>query len=161
MQKAEVYFSLGSNLGDRLFYLKEAVRRMEAYFGIHYTSFSSIIETDPWGFESDDKFLNAAVRFDFPMVGQDPHLHSLSILSVCKKIERELGRNTTVLYEGEKRIYTSRPIDIDILLYEDMKLSTPLLSIPHLLMKEREFVMVPLREIVSVRMKEAHPDIFR
>ncbi len=143
-----VYFSLGSNLGDRCGNILEAVRLMGERFsemeGVNCkpAAMSSLIETEPWGFESDDKFLNAAVRFDLT---SSPH----DILRAIKSIERQLGRETTSpVYDSEgNRIYASRLIDIDILLYGDEKISTPDLIIPHPRMYERDFVLIPLREI--------------
>lgn len=143
-----VYFSLGSNLGDRRRNILEAVRLMGERFsemeGVERrpVAMSSLIETEPWGFESEDKFLNAAVRFD---LASSPH----DILKAVKIIERQLGRETnSPLYGTDgRRIYTSRPIDIDILLYGDEKIETPDLIIPHPRMHERDFVLIPLREI--------------
>lgn len=144
-----VYFSLGSNMGDRRENILAAVRMMGERFsdmeGVERkpVAMSSLIETEPWGFESDKKFLNAAVRFD---LASSPH----DILRTVKSIERQLGRETkSPVYDSEgKRIYASRPIDIDILLYGDEKISTPDLIIPHPRMYERDFVLIPLREIL-------------
>lgn len=146
-----VYFSLGSNMGDRRRYILEAVRLMGERFSDMEdverkpVALSSLIETEPWGFESDDKFLNAAVRFDLSSSPQD-------ILSAVKSIERLLGRETKApVYDSEgKRIYFSRPIDIDILLYGNETIITPNLVIPHPRMHERDFVLIPLREILEM-----------
>ncbi len=143
-----VYFSLGSNLGDRRQNILEAVRLMGERFSEMEdierkpVALSSLVETEPWGFESDNKFLNAAVRFDLE---SSPH----DILKTVKDIERSLGRKTLPpAYDPDgRRIYSSRPIDIDILLFGDLKINTPELTIPHPRMFEREFVLVPLREI--------------
>lgn len=148
-----VYFSLGSNLGDRRKNILEAVRLMGERFsemeGVERrpAALSSIIETAPWGFKSDDNFLNAAVRFD---LSSPPH----EILKTVKSIERSLGRETLPpAYDSDgRRIYRSRVIDIDILLCGDMKIDTRDLTIPHPRMYERDFVLTPLREIgVSFR----------
>lgn len=144
-----VYFSLGSNLGDRRKNILEAVSLMgERFSEMEGTerqpvALSSLIETEPWGFESDDKFLNAAVRFDLT---SSPH----RILEAVKGIERHLGRETLppVYDSSGHRIYSSRIIDIDILLCGDMKIDTPELTIPHPRMHERDFVLIPLREII-------------
>ena len=72
------------------------------------------------------------------------------ILEICKKIERKLGREGVPQYnENGERIYTSRPIDIDILLFGDHKIDCPELTVPHKLMYERDFVMIPLQEIAG------------
>jgi len=98
---------------------------------------SSFIETEPWGFESEHPFLNAAV-----MVLTT--LSPIECLDATQQIERELGRKKKS--KGGK--YHDRPIDIDLLLYGDLKLSTSRLTIPHPHMYERDFVMIPLREIL-------------
>ena len=144
-----VYFSLGSNLGDRRKNILEAVRLMGERFSemegadCRPVALSSLIETEPWGFESEDKFLNCAVRFD---LNSSPH----DILKTVKSIERRLGRETSPpQYDTEgRRIYSSRPIDIDILLYGNETLNTPDLIIPHPRIQERDFVLMPLREIM-------------
>lgn len=143
-----VYFSLGGNLGDRRKNILEAVRLMAERFsemdGVERrpVAMSSLIETEPWGFKSDDRFLNAAVRFDLSSSAQN-------VLKAVKDIEHSLGRKTSApAFDSDgRRIYTSRPIDIDILLYGDLKMNTPELTIPHPRMMERDFVLIPLREI--------------
>ena len=74
------------------------------------------------------------------------------ILEICKDIERRLGRTGEPEYDAEgQRIYRSRPIDIDILLFGEHKIDCPELTVPHKLMYERDFVMVPLKEILSIK----------
>ena len=114
-----------------------------------YTAVSSLLETEPWGFESEDKFLNAAVRYQLRLrKGYNPEAEGLMILEICKDIERKLGRTGKPQYDeiGE-RIYTDRPIDIDILLFGDNKIDCEELTVPHKHMYERDFVMIPLKEI--------------
>lgn len=133
-----VYLSLGSNLGDRKATMRRAIGLLNERAG-SVDRQSSFIETEPWGFESTNKFLNMCVRL----------LTTLSpeqLLMATKQIERELGR-TQKSVNGQ---YHDRPIDIDILMYDDLQLSTPDLTLPHPHMQEREFVMKPLREILSV-----------
>lgn len=140
----EVYFSIGSNQGDRLAKLNAAVEMLEQRLGKgSLLRRSSVIETKAWGFEAPD-FLNCAVclRSD-----KQP----LEILRICKEIESALGRTPAApQYDADgKRIYHDRPIDIDILLYGDEKVELPELRIPHPLMRERDFVMLPLKEILK------------
>lgn len=136
-----VYLALGSNLGEREAALRQAVRLLDFRFGRPCTALSSFIETPAEGFDGPP-FINGAVRYDLD-------LEPLEILRICKEVERELGRTD----EGRKfdglgrRIYRSRPLDIDILLIGDERIDSPELTVPHPRMKEREFVMVPLREI--------------
>ena len=80
--------------------------------------------------------------------GYNAEAEALMILEICKDIERRLGRTGRPQYdENGGRIYTSRPIDIDILLFGDNMIDCPELTVPHRLMYERDFVMIPLREI--------------
>ena len=133
-----VYLSLGSNLGDREATMRRAIGLLNERAG-SVDRQSSFIETEPWGFESTNKFLNMCVRL----------LTTLSpeqLLMATKQIERELGR-TQKSVNGQ---YHDRPIDIDILMYDDVHLFSNDLTLPHPHMQEREFVMKPLREILSV-----------
>ena len=128
--------SLGSNMGDRRSLLNRAIALIEERIGA-VQRVSSFIETEPWGFESEHPFLNAACMV----------LTTLSpeqCLKETQQIERELGRTT----KSKDGIYHDRPIDIDLLMYGDLKLSTPTLTLPHPRMQERDFVMIPLREIL-------------
>lgn len=132
----EVYLGLGSNLGDREQTLREAVKRIEELVG-EVVRRSALYETEPWGFVSDHPFVNAAVCC---MTELSPR----GVLEKTQLIERELGR-THKSVDGH---YTDRPIDIDILLYDDITVDEPDLRIPHPLMHERDFVMKPLNEIL-------------
>lgn len=133
-----VYLSLGSNLGDREATMRRAIGLLNERAG-SVDRQSSFIETEPWGFESTNKFLNMCVRL----------LTTLSpeqLLTATKQIERELGR-TQKSVNGK---YHDRPIDIDILMYDDVQIDSNDLTLPHPHMQEREFVMIPLREILSI-----------
>ena len=141
----KTYLLLGSNMGEKEQNLSEAVRLInEAFKGLINGAIvhSSIYETEPWGFESDEKFLNQAVVFDTDI---DPEL----IMRMCLVIEKQVGR---VRYgmnfdEEGKRIYESRVIDIDMMLYGDRIIDTEYLKIPHPRLHEREFALRPLAEI--------------
>ena len=140
MKQQDVYFSLGSNLGDRQARIDEALRRLDKALGRPYEALSSIIETPAWGFDGPP-FLNCVVRY---RSARRPE----TLLHICKRIERAMGRRGAPEYDAEgRRIYRDRPIDIDILLYGDMTVDTPDLKIPHPLMRQREFIMRPLAEI--------------
>ena len=132
-----VYFSLGSNLGDKKQNLSTAIKLMEKQIGVLLRQ-SAFLETEPWGFQSDNSFVNAAICMETT-------LEPLEVLAETQKIEREMGR-TIKSVNGE---YHDRIIDIDILLYDDLHINTPQLTIPHPLMEERDFVMIPLREILK------------
>ena len=107
------------------------------------------METEPWGFDSQEKFMNAAVLYELDMKkGYNPEAEGLMILEICKDIERRLGRTGKPQYDDNGgRISTDRPIDIDILLFGDNRIDCEELTVPHKLMYERDFVMVPLKEI--------------
>ncbi len=151
----EVYLGLGTNLGDREANISEALKRLGDAFGCDSLALSGFYETEPWGFESEDKFLNAAVRYDLAMSPEE-------ILGICKSIERKMGRPDGKPEYGPdgKRIYSSRIVDIDILLYGTETIDLPDLKIPHPLMSVREFVMKPLSEIISDNMRAAFPALF-
>ena len=131
----QVYLGLGTNLGDKEANLKAAIEEIRKRVG-EIASLSAFYASEPWGFESENSFLNAVC-----CVMSD--LSPMEILSIAQEIERELGRKT----KSVGGIYSDRMIDIDILLYDDLRIHTPELTIPHPLMWERDFVMIPLREI--------------
>lgn len=149
MEKVDLYLSLGSNQGDRRHNIETALSLLNIELKKPYKAVSSLVETEPWGFESDEKFINAAVHYEleFPK-GYNAEAEALMILEICKDIERRLGRTGAPQYDEKgERIYSSRPIDIDILLFGDNRIDCPELTIPHKLMWERDFVMIPLKEI--------------
>lgn len=138
--RESVYFSLGTNLGDRQSNIFKALEKMDEAFGVHWSALSDIIETPAWGFEGP-AFLNCAVKYKIEST-------PLEVLKVCKSIEREMGRTATPEYAPDgSRIYRDRPIDIDILYYGRRKVDTPELKIPHPLIPERDFVKIPLAQI--------------
>jgi 2-amino-4-hydroxy-6-hydroxymethyldihydropteridine diphosphokinase len=149
MEKVDLYLSLGSNQGDRAGNIEKALSLLNIELKTPYKALSSLIETEPWGFESDEKFINAAVLYQLHLPkGYNPEAEGLMILEICKDIERRLGRKGGPVYdEMGERVYSSRPIDIDILLFGDNKIDCPELTVPHKLMHERDFVMIPLNEI--------------
>lgn len=133
----EVYLGLGSNLGDKCLHLRTAINEIEKRIG-HVECQSAFVETEPWGFESDNTFVNAVVRVDTA-------LSPLDLLKETQTIEREMGR-THKTVDGK---YSDRIIDIDILLYGDVEINLPELVVPHPRMYERDFVMKPLEEVRS------------
>ncbi len=152
----EVYLGLGSNIGDRKSYIDKALALLNAENGIRVDAVSDIIETEPWGFVSDSDFMNCVAR-----VFVDETISPEDLLGLCKGVERSLGRRENVEYDASgKRLYHSREIDIDILIFGTQRIDSEMLKIPHPLMKSRNFVMIPLRQIVSDKIAEAFPDIF-
>ena len=149
--KVDLYLSLGSNQGDRKKNIEDALSILNIELGTPYKAVSSLIETEPWGFESENKFVNAVVLYELDMKnGYNPEAEGLMLLEICKSVERRLGRRGVSQYdERGERIYTDRPIDIDILLFGDNKIDCKELTVPHKLMYERDFVMKPLNEIMN------------
>ncbi len=130
-----LYLSLGANLGDRERTLEMAIRLVGERVGTVRRR-SSFHHTAPWGFESQNQFINAAIAVETSLTPRQ-------VLEATKGIERDLGRKG----KSEDGKYRDREIDIDILLYDGMTVDEPGLKIPHPLMRERDFVMAPLREI--------------
>jgi len=138
-----VYFSLGSNEGDRERNILEAIRLMDKAFGTSCKRKSKILETQSWGFDGPD-FLNCAVMYEIE--GMSPE----ETLKAVKEIESVLGRRGEPEYDSEgRRIYRNRPIDIDILYFGERIVDTPELTIPHPLIEKRDFVKIPLKEIIA------------
>lgn len=137
-----VYLSLGTNLGDKEKNLLSAISEIERRIG-PIRAQSAFLATEPWGFESKNNFLNAAVRVE-------TELSPLALLRETQQIERDMGRTqkSTTTPHTSTAIYHDRIIDIDILLYDDLHISTPRLTIPHPHMYERDFVLIPLKEIL-------------
>lgn len=124
--------ALGSNLGDRESYIRQAVAHLERRFG-PVVRISPMLETQAIGFEGP-AFLDALAVFHCT---EDP----LTVLGICKETERHMGRTDAPEYDSDgRRIYHDRIIDIDILLYGERKVGTPVLTIPHPALKTRPFI---------------------
>ena len=134
----EVVLSLGSNLGDRGQYLLNAIELINSEIGCVVKK-SSVYETSSWGFDSND-FLNQVIVVN-------TSVKPLKLLGIIQEIERKLGRiNKSKIINGLPQ-YFDRTIDIDILIYGNEKIESEKLIIPHPKMKERDFVMIPLKEL--------------
>ena len=131
------YLSLGTNLGDKENNLLSAISEIERRIG-PVRAQSTFLATEPWGFDSQNTFLNAAIRIE-------TKFSPLELLDETQQIERDLGRK----HKSVNGQYHDRIIDIDILLYDDLHISTPRLTIPHPHMHERDFVIIPLKEIIQ------------
>ena len=139
MDSHKVYLGLGSNLGDCRKNLERAIRLIGDRVGL-VTRQSSFIETEPWGFESPHKFMNAVILCETTRSPRE-------VLLLTQQIERDMGRMKKSVSGG----YADRAIDIDILLYDDVTIDEPDLKIPHPLMHQRDFVMRPLNEIKTTK----------
>lgn len=133
---AKCFLGLGTNLGNKEENLKEALRLTDLLIG-KVVRKSGMLESAPWGFASENSFMNMVV-----VVETD--LSPLELLQQTQQIEKKIGRTSK-----SSGSYADRLIDIDVLLYEDIEVDLPELKIPHPLMKERDFVMMPLREVID------------
>lgn len=131
-----VYLGLGSNLGNRKAILNDTIALINERVG-EVVRQSSFLETEPWGFESPNQFLNACLCVNTELAPRQ-------LLEATQVIEKEMGR----AHKTMNRKYQDRIIDIDILMIDDLKIDEPDLKVPHPLMKERDFVMIPLKEIL-------------
>lgn len=127
-----VAVALGSNMGNRLAHLHQAVNAIRLY-GFRISALSSVWETAPWGDTDQPRFLNMCLIANTEMSAADA-------LDTVKKIERELGRT-------ESRHWGPREIDIDIILFGAEIIQTERLTVPHPMMQERAFVLRPLSEV--------------
>jgi 2-amino-4-hydroxy-6-hydroxymethyldihydropteridine diphosphokinase len=129
------YLGLGSNVGDRLAHLRAAVDLLQSSDDVRVVSCSSVYETDPVGEILDQRdFYNAVVAVE-------TELEAHALLDACKRIERELGREP-----GGPR-HAPRPIDVDLLIADDLAVADERLVLPHPELANRRFVLTPLAEI--------------
>ncbi|PCJ89508.1 MAG: 2-amino-4-hydroxy-6-hydroxymethyldihydropteridine diphosphokinase [Flavobacteriales bacterium] len=129
------YLLLGGNLGVRVETLAMTVELIEKRIG-QAAKKSSIYETEPWGFQHENKFLNQVIKVKTALL-------PIELLTKILKIEKQLGRTRN------KSQYSARTIDIDILFYNNIIISEKNLQIPHPRLHERKFALVPLCEIAS------------
>lgn len=127
------YLSLGSNMGDRFEMLRQAVAQLAEQPAVTVTQISSLYETDPVGYTDQEPFLNMVVQLE-------TELTAMALLDVCQMIEQNLNRKRLVRWGP-------RTIDLDILLYNQDRIETARLTVPHPRMNERAFVLIPLLEI--------------
>lgn len=130
-----VYLGLGTNLGDKRSLLRQALDDIEERIG-RIISRSSFYDTAPWGFISENRFLNAVAKVETPLSPGE-------LLSMTQTMEKELGRKTKSDASG----YADRPMDIDILLFNDEIIHDERLEIPHPQIEHRDFVLLPFVEI--------------
>jgi 2-amino-4-hydroxy-6-hydroxymethyldihydropteridine diphosphokinase len=131
---AGAYLGLGSNLGERESHLRTAIQALDKLRGTRVIATSRLYCSKPWGKVDQPDFMNMAASIE-------TELEPAELLGECKRIEREAGRT-----EGER--WGPRVLDIDILLYDDLTLNSDTLSIPHLHMWQRQFVLAPLAELL-------------
>jgi 2-amino-4-hydroxy-6-hydroxymethyldihydropteridine diphosphokinase len=129
------YLGLGSNLGDRRQHLAEAVRRLHAGPALQVMKVSSVYESSPVGVTAQPDFLNLVAQVKTTYAPQE-------LLAECLRIEADLGR-------VRRERWGPRTIDIDLLLYGDLRIDDESLMVPHPRIRERSFVLTPLAEIAS------------
>lgn len=132
---SEVYLLIGGNLDDRFSLISKAKDLIEDQIG-EIIKESSIYETEPWGFEAEQNFLNQVIKVNTSLTAH-------SVLGICLGIEYELGR------ERSSEQYTSRTMDIDILFYNDEIINEKELIIPHPKLHLRRFTLKPLAEVAA------------
>ncbi|MDD2964769.1 MAG: 2-amino-4-hydroxy-6-hydroxymethyldihydropteridine diphosphokinase [Bacteroidales bacterium] len=125
---------LGSNLGNRLLNLSESLSAL-ASRGVSPLEWSHVYESDPWGFDSSNRFLNMAAKVRMSLSPEE-------LLAVCLEVEAFLGRTRS----GSG--YSSRTIDIDVLLFDDLIINLPNLTVPHPRLVQRRFALVPLLQLL-------------
>lgn len=134
-KEATVYLGLGSNLGNLSRNIEQACLLIEEKAG-HIEARSADFVSEPWGFKSDNLFLNIVLRIKSSLI-------PLDLLHVLQTIEQQMGRTE----KSVGGVYHDRVIDIDILEYEGVEMQTEELTLPHPLIQERDFVYIPLAEV--------------
>ena len=135
MERKTIYLGLGSNAGNREENIKRAIEHLSLALGSP-TALSTIIESEPWGYDSQNSYLNCVVAFETTLA-------PLQLLDTTEAIERTLGR----AQKSINGVYSDRTMDIDILFYGNDIVTHPRLTVPHPLLHERLFVLAPLNEI--------------
>lgn len=130
---ARAFLGLGSNIGDKVENLREAVRLIDADAKTHVVAKSSLYSTAPVGYLDQDDFVNGVVEVETSLSPED-------LLALCQSVEQTLRRVRLIRWGP-------RTIDVDVLLYEGLISSDPVLTLPHPRMHERGFVLVPLAEL--------------
>ncbi len=135
--KSKIYLLLGSNLESRIDFLRKAEKKISEKIGKIFKK-SSVYESKSWGFESEQIFLNQVVLVE-------TSLKPIQLLETTQAIEKQIGRIEKTHNQG----YKDRKIDIDILFYDDLIIKTKNLIIPHCLLHERRFTLLPMCEIAK------------
>jgi len=130
------YISIGSNLNDRINNCKIAIDQIRLFSKI--SSYSSFYETEPWGYKDKNLYINSVIRIE-------TNLNPYELLSNLQLIEKKIGR----LKKTKRNFYEPRVIDLDILFFDELIVTSPELTIPHMHLYDRNYVLIPLNEIDS------------
>lgn len=130
-----IYVNIGSNLGNKKALIQKAIEKIENIFG--YCCISEFVESEPWGFESTNSFLNIGVAFK-------SDLHPESVLELLQNIEKSISATS---HRDALGNYADREIDIDIMAIDDLTYRSDKLNIPHEHLLERDFFMIPLKQL--------------
>ena len=133
---AIAYLCLGSNIGDKIGYIQQAVRLLTSNGMVTVVRTSALYETEPWGNKDLDWFVNGVIEVKTKLSPRE-------LLELCKNTEIQMGRMPST-----SKKYEARKIDIDILFYGDLTIDEPDLKIPHEHLHERAFAIVPLLELI-------------
>ncbi|HEY9676603.1 MAG TPA: 2-amino-4-hydroxy-6-hydroxymethyldihydropteridine diphosphokinase [Drouetiella sp.] len=143
-RQSRAFIGLGSNVGDRVGFVQQAMQLLKDIPRIKIIDCSSLYETEPVNREYKDWFVNAVAAIDTTLSAEE-------LLDVCKDIEKRLAEMHSKEYVSSRRAQEEglrvRIIDLDILFYGDEVLETPHLNVPHQYIAERAYALVPLLEI--------------
>ena len=142
---SRAFIGIGSNEGDRLKHVSDAVRALGAVSGIRVVQLATIIETEPMGGPPQGPYLNTVVELETALAPEE-------LLRKLKDIEQQLGRQPSA------QRWSPRPIDLDLLLYDDRVIESPELCVPHPRLPERRFVLEPLAQLAP---EVVHPVLHR
>lgn len=143
-KKKRIYLGLGTNSGNKEENLTRAIEALSLALGLPKVC-STFMKSEPWGFSSENKFLNCVVAFDTDKA-------PLALLDTTEEIERRLGRSK----KSSDGQYSDRIIDIDILFYGNEIIRSERLIVPHPLLHQRDFVLIPMNEIAP---RFVHPQM--
>lgn len=135
-----IHINIGSNMGDREAYLARAVEQLSREFAGAAVCAAGPVESEPWGYESANAYLNMGVMIDLP-VAVPPE----QVLDITQAVERAVGAGAP--HRNADGSYRDRPVDIDIIDIDGLELRTPRLTLPHPRAALRPFVMQPLRQL--------------
>lgn len=136
IEEQEAWIGMGSNEGDRFGYLQAAIDALLSHPGIQPIAVSRVVETAPWGFDSPDLFLNAVLGIRWTG-------NASGLLTFLLATETQLGR-----IRSKTERYSSRTIDLDLLLFGKEVINSDQLVVPHPYLHERRFVLEPLNELI-------------